>query len=188
MLADQSKTFDSVSRPVADKPALDYLKASGAAPIFITEVDGVATIRTGSKVDPRAVVVFWIMAANAKPLVKLARKLAGKSPDAGEAEGALRRATVECRSTLTAHDVAMARAGAAARRLDEYLSSARGTGTLREFNRTFKSRRAAAMAAGRGFMPYRTALTRLRLALVPILIAGGKPAAGATLLSQIFGG
>jgi hypothetical protein len=114
MLADQPKirtTFDSVSRdskskprPVADKPALAYLKASGAAPIFITEVDGVATIRrTGGKVDPRAVVVFWIMVANAKPVVKLARKLAGKNPDAGEAEGALRRATVECRATLTAH-------------------------------------------------------------------------------------
>jgi hypothetical protein len=53
----------TIAKPVPispDKAALKYLKASGAAPIFITEVDGVATIRTGSKVDPRAVVVFWI--------------------------------------------------------------------------------------------------------------------------------
>jgi hypothetical protein len=190
MLADQPKirtTFDSVSRDskskprtVADKPALAYLKASGAAPIFITEVDGVATIRTGgSKVYPRAVVVFWIMVANAKPVVKLARKLAGKNPDAGEAEGALRRATVECRATLTAHDVAVAHAGAAAaHRLDEYLSSVLGTGTLREFNRAFTARREAAS--------YRTALARLRLALVPVLINGGKPVLGASLFATIF--
>lgn len=196
MLADRPKirtTFDSVSRdskskPVADKPALAYLKASGAAPIFITEVDGVATIRTGgSKVYPRTVVVFWIMVANAKPVVKLARKLAGKNPDAGEAEGALRRAADECRATLTAHDVAVARAGAAAaHRLDEYLSSVRGTGTLRELNRAFTARRAAAKAVGRGFMSYGTALARLRLALVPLLQNGGKPTIGTSLFATVF--
>jgi hypothetical protein len=179
----------TIAKPVPispDKAALKYLEASGAAPIFITEVDGIATIRTGSRVDPRAVVVFWTMAANAKPVVKLARKLAGKNPDAGEAGGALRRATVECRATLTAHDVAVARAGAVARRLDEYLSSVRGAGTLREFKRAFKVRRATAMAAGRGFMPHKTAMSRLRLALVPLLMSAGKPAIGASLFAEIF--
>ena len=50
----------SIPRSPDTKAALAYLAASGAAPIFVTEVGDVATIRTGSKVDPRAVVVFWI--------------------------------------------------------------------------------------------------------------------------------
>ena len=177
----------SIPRSPDTKAALAYLAASGAAPIFVTEVGDVATIRTGSKVDPRAVVVFWIMVANAKPVVKLARKLAGKDPDAGEAEGALRRATVECRATLTAHDVAVARAGAAAaHRLDEHLSSVRGTGTLREFNRAFKLRREAAMANGHRFTPYKVALARLRSAMIPVLMNGGQPTLGASLFATVF--
>jgi hypothetical protein len=68
-----------------DKAALKYLEASGAAPIFVTEVDDVATIRTGSKVDARAVVVFWIAEVDAKPVVKVARRVAGKDQNVGDA-------------------------------------------------------------------------------------------------------
>ena len=71
----------TIAKPVPispDKAALKYLEASGAAPIFVTEVDGVTTIRTGSKVDPRAAVVFWIAGQDAKSIVKVARRIAGK--------------------------------------------------------------------------------------------------------------
>jgi hypothetical protein len=55
-----------------DKPALDYLHASGAAPIFVTEVDGVAAFRVGTKINPNARAIFWTM-ADAKPVVACAR-------------------------------------------------------------------------------------------------------------------
>jgi hypothetical protein len=57
---------------------------------------------------------------------------------------------------------------------------------LREFKRAFTVRREAAMAAGRGFMPYKIAMSRLRLALVPLLQNGGKPAVGASLFATVF--
>jgi short chain dehydrogenase len=64
MLADIAETESSVTRPHArassSKPARAYLAASGAAAISIVEVDDVATIRTATKPDPRAAVVFWI--------------------------------------------------------------------------------------------------------------------------------
>jgi hypothetical protein len=46
---------------------------------------------------------------------------------------------LSARPTLTPHDVAISRATDAAKRLDEYLLSVRGTGTLKEFNRADRS-------------------------------------------------
>jgi hypothetical protein len=178
----------TIAKPVPispDKAALKYLKASGAAPIFITEVDGVATIRTGSKVDPRAVVVFWTM-ADAKPVVACARRIAGKNQNVDDAVVSLRKAAVECRATLTPHDVAISRARVAAERLDAFMSSMRGTGVLKEFTRTYKRRRIAAAERGKGFMSYKVAELRFKRAMIPILMAGGKPAVGASLFATIF--
>jgi hypothetical protein len=50
-----------------------------------------------------------------------------------------------------------------------------------------KWRRLAAMANGHGFMSYKIAEQRLRLAMVPILMAGGKPVDGQSLFATIFG-
>jgi hypothetical protein len=49
------------------------------------------------------------------------------------------------------------RATDAAKRLDEYLLSVRGTGTPKEFSRAYKLRREAAAARGEGFMSFKTA-------------------------------
>jgi hypothetical protein len=87
---------------------------------------------------------------------------------------------------LTEHATAMARAGSAAQRLDEYMSSVRGTGVLREFNRAYKRRRMAASANGHGFMTFKTAMTRLQTALIPLL-TGDKPVATASLFAEVFG-
>jgi hypothetical protein len=73
-----------------------------------------------------------------------------------------------------------------AERLDAFIASMRGTGTLKEFKRAYKSRRQAAFARGEQFMLYATALARLRSAMVPILINGGKPVLGASLFAQVF--
>ena len=181
----------TIAKPVPispDKAALKYLEASGAAPIFVTEVDGVATIRTGSKVDPRAAVVFWIAQVDAKPIVKVARRIAGKNQNADDAVASLRKAAVECRATLTPHGVAISRARVAAERLDSFMSSMRGTGVLKEFTRTYKRRRIAAAERGKGFMSYKVAELRFKRALVPLLMNGGKPAVGASLFAQVFDG
>jgi hypothetical protein len=180
----------TVAKPVSGSPdtraALAYLKASGARAISVVEVDGVAAFRVGTRNNPNATIVFWIATVNAKPVVKCAQRLAGVNQNIDDAVVSLKKAATECRATLTPHDTAISRAAGAARRLDEYLSSVRGAGTLREFKRAFTVRREAAMAAGRGFMPYKIAMSRLRLALVPLLQNGGKPAVGASLFATVF--
>jgi hypothetical protein len=81
----------------------------------------------------------------------------------------------------------MSRAGDAATKLDRYLESLRGTGTLKEFNRAFKEHRMAAMARGQGFMTYKVAQARLRRALVPLLANGRTIGPVQSLFEQIFG-
>ena len=80
------------------------------------------------------------------------------------------------RITLTPNETAMDRAAIAAKKLDEFLSSMRGTGVLMQFNKEY----------GSGFMIYRLALGRLRLALVPLLMNNGQPSVGASLFEQVF--
>jgi hypothetical protein len=165
----------------------DRLTENGLGPSsFTSEVDGVATIRSGRKIDPRATAICWIAAQAAIGVARRARRLAGANPHGDEALAALRQAAAESRATLTPHDTAMSRAGAAAQRLDEYMSSLRGTGVLREFNRAHKRRRMAATARGEGFMTFKTAEARFRRALIPLL-TGGKPVLGASLFAEVFG-
>jgi hypothetical protein len=73
-----------------------------------------------------------------------ARSLAGDSPDAS---AALARAAGSLKATLTPDDIALARADDAAQRLDSMIDGMRRNGQLQEFNRAYKTRRAAAVAA-----------------------------------------
>jgi hypothetical protein len=68
-------------------------------------------------------------------------------------------------------------------RLDLLINKMKRDGTLREFNATYKARRAAALAEGRGFMSYGNAMARLKLALIPMLQTG-QPIAG--IFNQVF--
>jgi hypothetical protein len=81
----------------------------------------------------------------------------------------------------------MQRAAGAARKLDEYLTSLKGTGVLKEFTRTYKRRRIAAAERGKGFMSYKVAELRFKRALIPLLMNGGKPAIGSSLFAEVFG-
>ena len=132
--------------------------------------------------------MFWLpeAQAQARSVAARARSIAGDNPDTDAAISALQEAAAQCRATLTPNDVAMTRAANAAERLDKFMSSMAGTGVLREFNRAFKTRRQAAFARGEQFMKYKVALARLRSAMIPILIAGGKPAIGQSLFATIF--
>jgi hypothetical protein len=114
----------TIAKPVSkspDKAAIQYLIASSATAISITEVDGVAAFRVGIKIDPNAHAIFWITEVDAKPVAKCARRLAGKNQNIDDAIMSLKKAAVECRATLTAHDVAVARArrGQEARRISD---------------------------------------------------------------------
>jgi hypothetical protein len=166
------------------KAATDYLAASGALPISIIEADGVCTFRL--KVDPAAISTHWVREAEAVVVIKSARQLAGKTPDADAAVAALHRAAGDQRITLTPHATAMERAGSVAKRLDDYLGGMRGTGVLREFNCEFKRRRTEAAEGGSGFMTYKNALARLRVTLIPLRMSGGQPAVGQSLFAEIF--
>lgn len=89
--------------------------------------------------------------------------------------------------TLTPHDVAVERAGDAARRLDTYLEAMKGSGTLKEFDRQFKRRLMEATARSSDFVTYKTAEARLRAALIPMLTGGGRPGVGPGVFAGIFG-
>ncbi len=56
------------------KAAIEYLVASGATAITITEHDGVCSFHVGHKFDLRAVSVQWVLQAQAREIVKLARR------------------------------------------------------------------------------------------------------------------
>ncbi len=92
------------------KAARDYLIASGASAISVIDNETGCTFATG-KLNPRAAVVFWLPDGEARAVVKLARRAAGKKPDIAAATSALQRAAADQRVTLTTHDVAMTRQG-----------------------------------------------------------------------------
>jgi hypothetical protein len=182
------ETVDRPGRSPDTKAAIAYLIAAGTTAISVIETEtGRALFRVGTKIDPDATAIYWIAGQAAIAVARRARRLAGENPDAAAAETALRQAAGALRVTLTPHATAMARAGSAAQRLDEYLSSVRGTGVLKEFNRAYKRRRMAATARGEGFMTFKTAEARFKRALIPLL-TGGKPVLGASLFAEVFGG
>jgi hypothetical protein len=109
-----------------------------------------------------------------------------RAPDLTKVTSALTKAAADLHVTLTPHATAMMRAGEAAKRLDRYMDSLRGTGVLKEFTRAYCHKRLAAGPRGEGFMSYATAELRLRRALILLLQGGGKPAVGQSLFASIF--
>jgi hypothetical protein len=180
---------ETVARPAArssDRAAIAYLISSGAVAITIIENVKGCTFRVGTKISARAAVVMWSREDEAGPVMRKARRLTGRTPDLSRATSALTKAASDQRVTLTPHATAMMRAGEAAKRLDAYMASLRGTGVLKEFTKAYRRKRLAAGLRGEGFMPYSAAELRLRRALIPLLMNGGQPAVGQSLFAQIF--
>jgi hypothetical protein len=96
------------------------------------------------------------------------------------------QAAADHRVVLTPHDVAMSRTGEMAKKLDTYIESLRARGAMREFTKAYKRHRVAAAERGEGFMSFKIAEQRFRRALIPLLMNGGQPVAGASLFAQIF--
>jgi hypothetical protein len=159
------------------RSAIEYLHASGAVAISLIEVDGAYVFRTGPLAKSRDIPsgrIFWISAQQAKPIVRRARKNAGPAPNVTSAATALHEAASDLGATLTPHATAIERAGNAATKLDAYFESMRRSGQLAEFNAQYKRHRMAAMARGEGYMSFGTAMQRLRRALIPLLMGGGR--------------
>jgi hypothetical protein len=167
-----------------DKAALKYLEASGARAISITCGSGHVVINVGYK--PNAVAAYWLPADKARSVAARARSIAGGTDGVEAVVAAVKEAAVQCRVTLTPHDIAISRAHAMAERLDAFMDALKGNGTLREFTRAYKRRRIAAAERGEGFMSYGAALARLRRAMIPILQNGGKAVIGASIFAEIF--
>jgi hypothetical protein len=172
-------------RPRSDRAALSYLKESGAVPICIIERDGGGKFSFG-KLNPAATITYWIASKDARAVVVLARKIAGRAPDFATAEAAIIEAARQKRATLTSGQVAIERASVAAGRLNVYFEQMRKSGQLQVFNQIYRRRRLEAVACGRGFMSWSCAMARLRSALIPLLIGGGQPAAGSSLFAEVF--
>jgi hypothetical protein len=172
-----------------DRAALAYLEASGAAAISIVEGETGCAFRTGARTAETAGIpvhaTYWVSASLATAVARRARKLAGDGPDAATATQALALAAADHRTTLTTNDVAIERARTAAQRLDAYLGSLGRNGVLREFNRAFKHHREAATMRGEGFMSYKAAESRLRRALIPMLV-NGRTIGAQSLFEDIF--
>jgi hypothetical protein len=116
-------------------------------------------------------------------IASAARAEAGEDAGLAECREAIARCAATAGATLMPDHVALTRANNAMMKLDAMIDRMKLNGGLREFNREFKNRRAAALAEGRGFMNYSTALRRLKLILIPSL-ASGKPVAWA--FAEVF--
>ena len=151
----------------------DYLHASGATAICVTESDGVAALqvcRNVASID-NLVSVQWLDERQAVAVARDARRGEGYRPDAETVSAELRRAALAHHATLTPDDVARSRAENGAHRIERHLEAMRQSGGLRQFNAEYRRRRSDASAQGHGFMSYSAAMTRLRHALIPHLMA-----------------
>jgi hypothetical protein len=168
--------------------AVRYLRASGASAVQVLDVGGELKLHVGTRLDPAAVAILWAPGSYAAHIGRGARSLVrGERPTVERMVEAIGQAASAIRTTATPHAVALERAAAAARRLDDAMAELNGTGRLAAFNREFANRRRAAVASGSGFMSYGDAMGRLRKALVPVLAQGGDPQAAApTLFASIL--
>jgi hypothetical protein len=93
MLDDVAAVAQTAGQPPTRSPdtkaAINYLVASGATAISIVEIEGGCAFRLGHKIDPNAVEIYWLTAAQAKPLARLARKEVARHPDIATASAAL---------------------------------------------------------------------------------------------------
>ncbi len=138
----------------------DYLAAFGVTAIYVSKTGRVHVSRNPRDADVGQ--VWWCKAKDAA----LAANAAQMN---GDVLGAARRCGVQ----VTSHATVLERVRSRTDRIDAALKQALDQGTLRVFNREFRSRRLLAQAAGRPFMSYGTAHARLRRAITCMVAKGG---------------
>jgi hypothetical protein len=148
----------------------EYLDAANAAPICILWRDPGYGYAVGWSRVESASSVHWVNRKLAVKVARYARRTAGAKPDKATAELALQCAASHYGVRLTPHLIAVSRAKIAAAKLTFFLDAIQASGGLADFNRAYKRKRMAATARGEGFMGYKTAMMRLRRAVIVMLI------------------
>jgi len=102
----------------------------------------------------------------------------------GDVEAAAKRLQIP----LTAHDLAVMRAGKALAQIDVILEQAPASGDLRRFNAAYKAKRLRAQARGERFMSYGTAQEKLKRSLVAAIADGaqGRPFNFTVAMARVF--
>jgi hypothetical protein len=156
------------------RAGIRYLVASGARAIQLLELgNGSIGIHYGKPVGGNVVAMWWLPRDKAARVGRQAHVLIASGMMAPVE--AVKRAAKEHRCTLTTHADAMARAKKANAELEMILTTMRREGQIAVFNRVYATRRQQARSRGKGFLSYTSALTRLRLALIPSLVSGEPP-------------
>jgi hypothetical protein len=176
----------------------EYLEYSGATAISVAvNESGAAQLRVGRKFAREfsdyttfncghISTVFWLDAKLAAVVARQARLAAGSKPTVSSLTQALHAAAAKRRAVLTPNVSALLRAASLVRKLISLLEQYRTSGALKEFNAEYKRRRAAAEAKGSGFMPYGTAMLRLRRLLISIITKKHEVARMQSLFEKVF--
>jgi hypothetical protein len=150
-----------MSIPKVEKRVLDYLGRFDLGAIGQTR-DG----RLISTMNPEGCLqAWWLQACDAGAVLAKARQ-----------DGDVRRAAGVLGVKLAPHDFVMQHTEKILTKLDARMRAAQQSGSLKEFNITYRERRQAAFREGKNFMSYSAARSPLRKAMVEA--AAGKAAPG----------
>jgi hypothetical protein len=157
--------------PALPRTVKDYINNFG-----ITAICAYRDGRIGVSRDPvGATAAWWVEAELAGGLIRQAQK------NGGDIVATARKLGV----TLTEHSTVLARAAAAASRIESAIAQAMDRGDLKFFNAEYKRRRTEAERRGQGFMSYAQARERLVRAIASAAAEGGT--VKAKLIAGVFG-
>jgi hypothetical protein len=153
---------------------IDYLAGFGVSAISIGPA-GEVNVCSPAGLSRRSIAtVFWVCdRATAHSVVMALGEQQPASVEQAIAE--VVSAASRLGAVLSPHSVVLERAKAAVDKLATRLDQAQDNGALAFFNREFRRRRIEAQRQGRTFMPYPTALSRLRKALAGAAATGSMP-------------
>src|SRR5262249_1069375 len=139
-----------------------YLAAFNSISIAITRKGKVVITPNPSGCE----LCWWLLKKDAERLLQEAKTR-------GDIEAAAKRLGI----ILTPHGVALMKADRALGRLDGILRAAQESGDLQQFNHVYAAHRQAAISAGKTFMGYPAARTKLRRLLMDAVADGvqGRP-------------
>ena len=158
----------------------DYLASFGLGCILVRP-DGEVQVARSLAHTSSAAACWWTRdRATAHQVVRAIGAHVPPSLEAAVAE--LKAAAARCDVVLSEHSVVIARAQTALDQLDRKLETARSAGDLQWFNRAYKQYRLDAQGRGQGFMPYGTAMARLR----KLLAAAAAGAQVSDLAAAVF--
>jgi hypothetical protein len=151
--------LEILAMPIPKVPlaARQYLSSFDSIAIALTSKGSLIAVSNPTGYEA----CWWVRKQDAQRLVDAARE-----------RGNVELSAKQLGIAITPHEVALMRTDKALARLDAILADAQRNGDLKTFNRTYRAKRLAAVAAGSNYMRYNTCEKRLRRALVATIAAG----------------